>query len=73
MSQVIFEDPVKRITGKVEPQSNMSFRRNGEKVFTYTLQHPRTEKDFSEYGNELNGKEQEIRNGWKGVLSSRTE
>ena len=49
MSQVIFENPVKRITGKVEPQSNMSFRRNGEKVFTYTLQHPRTEKDFSDH------------------------
>lgn len=47
MSQVLFNTPVDWMAGKLKRVSNISFRRNGEKVFTYTLQHPRTEADFS--------------------------
>lgn len=47
MSQVLFNTPVDWMAGKLKRVSNISFRRNGDKVFTYTLQHPRTEADFS--------------------------
>lgn len=49
MSQVFLENPLLMMTGKVNKKSSISYRRNGDKIFTYTLKHPRTETDFSEH------------------------
>lgn len=45
MAKVVYIDPVERVHGKVKRDTHVSFR--GQ--HTYYLQHPRTEKDFSEH------------------------
>jgi len=45
MAEFEWEHPIKKVHGKLKKDSNISFRGK----HSYCLQHPRTEKDFSEH------------------------